>query len=157
MRFSKLTAMLLAAVSGCGVEDRMPAGLSLGATVGAARPLIAKACARTDESRHTGANAAPARDEQIQINCYEIDYAGGRRKAEFMFNDGSLAFVWVLIDSADMPMAKEFLEKRFGSVDRQIAGYQIYRSGTAALRRKPPEILIATPQMLKEITALDEK
>jgi hypothetical protein len=104
-----------------------------------------------EEIEYTGEPAAPFK-EQLQINCSGLNAFGAPREAEFMFNDGPLGHVWILVQAEELTALRQDLEKTFGPVVYETGAYAVFASGNAALRRSPPEILVAEPAMMAEIT-----
>lgn len=134
-----------------------PGGVSIGQNLERARPILESACKRTDEKRYTGAMAAPAKEVQTQIDCYELDAYGGQRKVEYMFNDGVLAFAWVLVEAEELATLEAKLSSVHGEVIYEKGGYRVFASGEIALRNTPPEILIASPEMMRDLTGYARK
>jgi hypothetical protein len=77
---------------------------------------------------------------------------GVPRDAEFMFNDGPLGHVWILVRSEEIQEIRQFLENTFGEVVYTTELDLVFASGTVALRRRPPEILVATPALIADLT-----
>lgn len=150
MRFFASTFVLafLGAVQAAGA----PGGVSIGQSLGAARPVINEACQRTEEKSYRGAMAAPAKEVQVQIDCYELEAYGRPRKVEYMFNDGVLAFIWVLVDADELADLEADLSERHGKVVYEKGSYRVFADGVIALRKDPPEILIASPEMMHDLT-----
>ncbi len=141
-------------ILGCGAssqESALPRTFQLGGSADTLRPLIARDCEQTKELRHTGQMAAPF-DEQVQIDCLGLEVFGARRKVEFMFNDGPLGHVWVHIRAEEATEIRGILEKAFGQVVYETEIDKIFASGTVALRLRPPEVLVATPVLIAELT-----
>ena len=56
------------------------------------------------------------------------------------------------VDSTELATLDTLLARRFGPVVHATPEYHVYGEGTVALRFKPPEVLVATPQMSAELT-----
>ena len=142
----------------CGIEDQepsLPRAIQLGKSVEALRPLIEQDCHRTEELHYTGEMAAPF-DEQVQVDCAGLEVFGARRNVEFMFDDGPLGHVWVHIRGAEVAELRGNLERTFGQVVYETEVDKVFASGTVALRLSPPEVLVATPDFLAELTGYRE-
>lgn len=129
----------------------LPRTIQLGKSLGTLKPLLSEDCSQMEELRYTGEMAAPFKD-QIQINCLGLMAFGTRHKAEFMFNDGPLGHVWILVEAEELAEMRRILEESFGPVVYETASYAVFATGNVALRQDPPEVLIATPDLIKEIT-----
>lgn len=129
----------------------LPRSIQLGEMPNVLRPLLAEDCTKLDEIQYTGELAAPF-GEQLQINCSCLHAFGATREAEFMFNDGPLGHVWILVQAEELMELRRGLEKSFGPVVYETEAYVVFASGNIALRQTPPEILVATPNMIAEIT-----
>jgi len=117
-----------------------------------AQPRIAAACTRIEALHYTGAEAAPAREEQTQLDCYGVNLYGAPRKVEFMFNDGTLAFLWILMEPSESERIRREIVSARGPSIYQNGGYEVFRGGEIAFRSDPRELLIANPAMMTEIT-----
>ena len=103
------------------------------------------------ERQYEGAEAAPF-TRQLQINCSGLQVLGAPREVEFLFNDGPLGHVWILVRGEELGELRRPLEKAFGPVVHTTDLYLVFASGTVALRNRPPEVLVATPALVSEIT-----
>lgn len=132
----------------------LPTMLSLGRELAAVRSRVESECRHFEEFRYTGAAAAPW-TEQTQIDCHGLAILGSRRKVELMFNEGVLEFVWILVEANELESLEMQLAEKFGAIVRQDDLYTLFAAGTVALRNRPPEILVATPEMMMELTGFD--
>jgi hypothetical protein len=112
----------------------MPAGVSLGESFASVQPRIQVACTRIETMHNTAAMAAPALQEQIQLDCYGLNFYESPRKVEFMFNDGSLAFMWVWTDRAESDRIRHSLVSAHGAPIYQREEYALSKRG---VRRVP--------------------
>jgi len=129
----------------------LPRSIQLGEMPSVLRPLLAEDCIQMEEIEYTGELAAPFK-EQLQINCSGLKAFGALREVEFMFDDGPLGHVWILVDAEELPALRLDLEKAFGAVVYETEAYAVFASGNIALRQTPPEILVAIPALMTEIT-----
>ena len=131
-----------------------PGGVSIGQSLEEARPIIEAACAEASEQEYTGAMAAPAKDVQTQINCHGLIIYDGKSKVEYMFNDGVLALVWLMLEPAILASMEAHLLVEYGAIEYENDHYRVFENGVVALRSDPPEILIASREMMRGITGL---
>jgi hypothetical protein len=145
-----LLATLL--ITGCNNPAfEWPRAFQVGAMPDSLRPLLTADCDRLEEHHYTGATAAPF-TEQTQVDCFGLQVLGAQRKVEFLFNDGPLGHLWVHVDSTELGRIDSLLIREFGPVVHRSPEYHVYRAGTVALRFAPPEVLIATPELVVELS-----
>ena len=113
--------------------------------------MLAQDRLRIAERQYEGAEAAPF-TRQLQINCSGLQFFGAPREVEFLFNDGPLGHVWILVRGEELGELRRPLEKAFGPVMHSTDLDLVFASGTVALRNRPPEVLVATPALVSEIT-----
>ena len=129
----------------------LPRSIQLGKMPSVLQPILAEDCMRMEEIQYTGELAAPF-EEQLQINCSGLNAFGAPREAEFMFDDGPLGHVWILVQAEELTELRQDLEKAFGAVVYETEAYAVFASGNVALRQTPPEILIAISSLITLIT-----
>ena len=143
---------VLATVAPLGAAERFfPRTIQIGQPPSALRPYLEEDCDRFEESHYTGEMAAPFTD-QIQIDCYGLEVLGAERKAELMFNDGPLGHVWILIEPQEIEAIERTLSAEFGPVAFSSDNDRVFASGTVAVRTDPPEILVATHELIRALT-----
>lgn len=108
-------------------------------------------CAETALHHYQGAEAAPY-SEQVQIDCLGYRFAGAPRKLEFLVNEGSLGFYWILLEPGDLPSVRRAFVARFGEPTCTNELYMIFSEEGTALRSEPAEVLVALPAELNAIT-----
>ena len=151
--------LLVALTAACSSVDNrfeLPRLIQLGASVDSLRPLFAEDCTQVEESHYTGEMAAPFTD-QVQVNCDQLEIFGGQRDAELMFNDGPLGHVWIHISQDEADEVLVGLQREFGKVVFETDDYKVFASGTVALRRDPPEVLVATQALTSELTGYNKR
>lgn len=129
----------------------LPRTLAIGQPLSRLEPFLAEDCERTEVLHYTGETAAPF-TRQTQVNCRGLEVFGARRDVEFMFNDGPLGHVWIHIAADERAAIGRLLERAFGPVVFATALDQVFASGTVALRADPPEVLVATPGLIADLT-----
>lgn len=77
----------------------------------------------------------------IQVDCSGFDYFGAERLAEFVFADGSLTHVWVLVEESELDALQAEFEALHGQPDREAPVFAAFFGARAAVRRDIPEAL----------------
>lgn len=113
-----------------------------GSDVEAVAARAVELCDGIEQRSYDAAMAAPY-DEQSQVNCHGYRFLGEARTVEFMINDGALGFYWILLDSDDLERARATLETHFSAPSCETARDAVFTDANVALRREPPEILVA--------------
>ena len=144
----------LALIAGCTAHTApltLPRTIELGSTIESLRPLFAVDCVETEEHHYSGDMAAPFK-QQVQVNCMGLEVFGARRRVEFMFNDGPLGHVWIFLEAGEATQIRRKLAGTYGPVVFESTDYAVFASETVALRQDPLEILVATPQLIADLT-----
>ena len=97
-------------------------------------------------SSHTVRDLDPAEmplaeTSHVQVDCLGFDYFGGARLAEFVFADGALTHVWVLVEGRELDALQAHFETAYGLPDREAPGFAAFFAARAAVRRDVPEAL----------------
>lgn len=82
-----------------------------------------------------------ATSSHVQVNCEGYEYFGAGRLAEFVFADGALTHVWVLVEDGELDGLQAAFEQAFGAPDAQAPVFAAFFSARAAVRRDIPEAL----------------
>lgn len=82
-----------------------------------------------------------AENSLIQVDCHGFDYFGAERLAEFVFADGSLTHVWVLVEEGELDALQAEFEALHGQPDRVAPVFAAFFEARAAVRRDIPEAL----------------
>ncbi|HEV8336261.1 MAG TPA: hypothetical protein VGR67_07600 [Candidatus Polarisedimenticolia bacterium] len=150
-RRRSLAFLALALLAALPSAQKLHPAFRLGARLSDLQPLLAKDCESLEQHHYTGGMAAPFRD-QVQVDCHGLNVLGARRKVEFLFNDGPLGHLWVLIEADERPKIREKLERVFGPVVHDTEDYKVFAEGRVALRSDPAEILIGNEAMIERLT-----
>jgi hypothetical protein len=137
---------------GLNTPEVLHISFKIGSTISEIRLLLADGCATKVEKNYTGQQAEPFTN-QTQLNCHGLFVLGDYRKVEFMFNDGPLGHIWVLL-SGDTKLISQSMEELYGGVIHETKDYRVFKQGNVALRFQPPEILIADEGMMKRLTGV---
>lgn len=146
-----MLAALVASQSSSAVETALPRVIKLGKSWTELAPLVRTDCERIEAIHHSGPTAAPFA-RQTQVNCFGLPVFGAKRRVELMFNDGPLGHAWVLARVEELNALRQRLAHEFGPVVYSGRGYDVFERGGVALRTDPPEVLIATQALLRELT-----
>lgn len=96
----------------------------------------------TWEVRHFDPPQIPfAQESHAQVDCQGYDHAGAERLAEFVFVDGQLGFVWVLIEEGELAGFAQALDQDQGEPTYTNATFRAYTQARVALRYDVPEFL----------------
>jgi len=132
-------------------EAELHQTFKLGSSVAELLPVIKLESDSIKQFDYTGEMAAPF-TQQTQINGYGMKVLGKKRKVEFLFNDGPLGHVWILIDEKEIPSITEELESLCGEIIYTKDDKRVFNSGTVAIQSNPPEVLIANAEMIQALT-----
>lgn len=151
--FATLTvlAALLVGTACARKEALFPTLFEMNQSIDEAQPRTEARCPRTNVVEYTGAMAAPY-ERQTQIDCFDLVVLGQPRKVEFMFNEGNLEFLWVLLENAELDAVEAQLKDVYGDVVFADGNYKVFAPGGIALRAEPAEILIGTTELVQAIT-----
>ncbi len=76
-----------------------------------------------------------------QVDCDGFAYFGAERMAEFVFADGALTHVWVLVDANELTSLQDVFETSYGAPEHDTEGFAAFTAHNAAIRRDIPEAL----------------
>ena len=82
-----------------------------------------------------------ATTSHVQIDCEGFAYFGAERMAEFVFADGALTHVWILVDAGELAALQTDFEAGFGTPDHETDSFVAFNDNNAAIRRDIPEAL----------------
>jgi hypothetical protein len=87
----------------------------------------------------------PGVSEQVQLDCEGFDYFGAPRKAEFVFGDDALTFIWVLVGASETDDLIASFKETYGAPSHETADFTAFADGNAAVRTDTPEALYYAP------------
>ncbi|GJL96438.1 MAG: hypothetical protein DHS20C06_02550 [Hyphobacterium sp.] len=131
--------LLAAAISTTGFTPYAPTDFQFGGDV-AAHDFNAM-CATHTERELDPSELPLATTRHVQVDCEGYEYFGSARLAEFVFADGALTHVWVLVHEAELDALQSAFEAEFGSPDAQAPVFSAFFDNRAAVRRDIPEAL----------------
>jgi hypothetical protein len=79
--------------------------------------------------------------QQIQLDCFGIDYAGFPRKLEAVFAGDRLELAWILIGKAEEERMRDALTAEYGAPIETGQRWEVFHSGRVALRKDKSEVL----------------
>lgn len=82
-----------------------------------------------------------ANESLVQVDCEGFAYFGEDRLAEFVFADGALTHVWILVEEDELDALQSAFTAVFGTPDREAPVFAAYFEARAAIRRDVPEAL----------------
>lgn len=118
---------------------------AFGQSVDALDAHFNQVCAHWDVQRFDPPEVPFAQESHQQVNCHGYDYAQGERLAEFVFVDGGLAFVWILVEGEELAQFAQDLSQEWGVPRVDNAMFAAFTQGHVALRRDVPEVLYYSP------------
>jgi len=130
-----------------GASVRLPTGIHVGARVEDVRGVLSTRCHRLQERTIEPAQLPIELDEQRQIDCLGLRFAGFPRKVEFVFADGRLALAWILTGKPEERRVREQLSRAWGPPVRVTDTWEVFGDGSVVLRKDKSEVLIASPQL----------
>ena len=82
---------------------------------------------------------------QTQLDCQGLEMAGAERLAEFVYGDGQLYMVWVLVDAEELDGLASSMAQVYGAPSHSSDVFSAFTQHRTALRRDVPEILFYAP------------
>lgn len=149
-------AALGSAASPAAAQDK-PMVAVWGADIEQVREQLVPVCAAGFEVRRFDPAKLPGVQDHRQIDCRGFAFMGAPRTAEFVFAEGHLQLVWILMEAADGGRVTAGLRERFGAPAVDNPGVTAFPAGRAAWRKDKPEVLFYAPQldeMMKQFLGL---
>ncbi|MEE2566208.1 hypothetical protein [Hyphobacterium marinum] len=117
--------------------DPLPFGQDVEPSAG----FIAEHCTASEVRELDPATMPLATTSYRQVDCEGFDYFGGERRAEFVYADGALTHVWVLVEADELDALQREFETAYGSPDHDTADFAAFNARNTAIRRDVPEAL----------------
>jgi hypothetical protein len=80
-------------------------------------------------------------EQQVQLDCFGLGYAGFPRKLEAVFADGRLELAWILTGKPEENRLRDALISEFGTPTRTNRHWDEFQDGRIGLRKDKPEVL----------------
>ncbi len=139
-------AALGSAASPAAAQDK-PAVAVWGADIEQVREQLAPVCTDGLEVRRFDPAELPGVQDHRQIDCHGFAFMGAPRTAEFVFAEGRLQLVWILMEATDEARVTAGLRERFGAPAVDNPGVTAFPAGRTAWRKDKPEVLFYAPQL----------
>jgi hypothetical protein len=136
-----------AAIRRATAEALQPAVVRYGATVAEMEKALAGSCSSLKARRIDPPFLENVRTVQMQIDCDGFSYLGKPRWAEFVFRDDSLEMVWIMTSTAEEPDILSLMKVAYGEPARRNDKYIAFPDGRTAIRFKPAEVLLYSPNL----------
>ncbi|WP_019961516.1 hypothetical protein [Woodsholea maritima] len=118
---------------------------AFGHSVDALEAHFNQVCTQWEVRRFDPPQVPFAQESHQQVDCQGYDFAQSPRLAEFVFVDGGLAFVWILVEGEELPQLAQELSQEWGAPRFDNAMFAAFPQGAVALRRDVPEVLYYSP------------
>lgn len=91
-----------------------------------------------------------AKNEQSQLDVYGFEYAGKKRKAEFIFADDALDIVWILTDAEEEQRFIQRFKSKYGDPSHIKEEVTFFLDNATAVRNKPHEVLFISERLIEQ-------
>ena len=135
---------LLLALGACAHADERfarPEVIRLGATVAELERALEGRCTRRRLHNEAPVFLPNVRERQQQIDCDGFQFFGYGRRIEFVFRDGRLVLVWLMVTDAETPAMIDAMTRAYGTPTERNDAYVSFERDRAAWRYRPAEIL----------------
>lgn len=116
-------------------------GVALGASEQVNAPALSRICESQTRRTLDPAELPLAQSSHVQIDCQGYAFLGAPRLAEFVFADGSLTHVWILVEAAELDALEAQFGAAYGPADASAAEFSAWFEARAAVRKDMPEAL----------------
>lgn len=144
-------AMLALTGAAAAGDATKPGVINFGASVAAMDKALDNHC-EAKTTRETEP-FMPIHAVQHQIDCEGFAYYGAARKAEFVFGDDTLIFVWILTDKSEEADLERAFRDAYGEPTHVSAAFTAFADDHAALRKDIPEALFYSPAIAEQYRA----
>lgn len=124
-----------------------PSVAAWGADIGEMREALVPHCTEGLAERRFSPAELPGVQDHRQIDCQGFVFMGAPRTAEFVFAEGKLQMVWILMEASDAERVTAGLRGLFGAPAVDNPGVTAFPAGRAAWRKDKPEVLFYAPQL----------
>ena len=90
----------------------------------------------------------------MQVDCTGYAYLGAPRLAEFVFADGRLSHVWVLVEDSELPALQNAFETAYDAARVDTPAFAAFYKARGAVRRDVPEALFHAEHVAPMFEAL---
>ncbi len=135
----------------------VPSLLNFAANLETLRPIFESTCGKVSVLENERVWLPSQPDQQVQIDCFGLPYAGFERKIEAVFGDGKLQVIWVLTGKAEEARLRRQLEEDWGAPSLVNDTWEVFGQGRISLRKDKPELLILSDEMIPLYSAQFEE
>jgi hypothetical protein len=94
------------------------------------------------------------RERQSQLDCKGFQFFGQGRHLEFVFRDGRLMMVWLIVTDAEASTMIDAMTRAYGAPTERNADYVTFERDRAAWRYRPAEILFWAEELDSDIACI---
>ncbi|WP_019960787.1 hypothetical protein [Woodsholea maritima] len=125
----------------------LPDGLVWGASIAEIEASFADRCAVIDVQAIDEVWLMTQPSRQDQMNCYGFDLANYPRKIEFVFGDGALEQIWLLLGPGDVERARAAYTEIYGAPVFENEQYIGFDNLDVIIRKDKSELLLGSPRL----------
>lgn len=126
---------------------QLPEGFVWGASIAEIKANFADLCALIEVQAIDEVWLMTQPSRQDQMNCYGFDLAGYPRKIEFVFGDGALEQIWLLLGPGDVARARAAYTQIYGAPIFENAQYIGFDNLDVIIRKDKSELLLGSPRL----------
>lgn len=108
---------------------------------------LAGKCSQLETRRIDSPFLPGVKAEQVQIDCDGFRFRGRGRHVEFVFRDGRLVMVWLMVTSEEQEGIVRAMRKAMGAPTGSNGRYIAFENHRTAWRFSPAEILFYAPEL----------
>ncbi|MCC3859936.1 hypothetical protein [Pseudemcibacter aquimaris] len=128
-------------------NDFKPSTIDFDQDLNASRLSLKQICESIDEREFNPPEIPGTKESHVQLDCQGFMFEGQKRLAEFVFRDGKLALVWVLLDESVMDDMEVKMIKLLGEPSHVSAEFTAFSAKNAALIKEKTEVVFYAPMM----------
>jgi hypothetical protein len=152
-------ALLLALSLGatCAHADEpfeRPAVIRFGASIAEVERALEGKCTEQQLRTDDPIFLPNVRERQSQIDCGGFQFLGQGRHVEFVFRDGRLMMVWLMVTDAETQTMIDAMTRAYGAPTARNADYVTFERNRAAWRYRPAEILFWAEELDSDIACI---
>ena len=123
-------------------DPRQPEVIQFGSSAEDMQVTLSNYCETSMELRVFDPPEIPiAQESHQQIDCEGFDYLGAPRLAEFVFIDGKLQLVWILLTDQERETTIAAMREVYGSQGQENEQVVAFTENRTAWRNEPAEVL----------------
>ncbi|TNE53105.1 MAG: hypothetical protein EP341_06265 [Sphingomonadales bacterium] len=152
MILSLLASAAIAAASpsadASAMDPRQPDVIQFGSSAEDMQVTLSNYCETSMELRVFDPPEIPiAQESHQQIDCEGFDYLGAPRLAEFVFIDGKLQLVWILLTDQERETTIAAMREVYGSQGQENEQVVAFTENRTAWRNEPAEVLFYSEEV----------